>query len=191
LYQSERYGNVTYALPVNVSGNYEVTLKFAEVYHSAVGARTFDVKAEGVTIISALDIYQAAGGKNKAYDVVKTVNVTDGELTLQFVTIKDNAKVSAILVKESAQLKSAPVANGHGFKFKAYPNPASGFLTVKSDFTGDTQVTISNINGQIVVSSQYKGSFNDNLNISSLSPGMYMVKTISGDKIEVTKLIVK
>ena len=46
LYQSERYGNFSYNVPV-ANGNYVVTLKFAEIYFSSTGIRAFDVLIEG------------------------------------------------------------------------------------------------------------------------------------------------
>jgi hypothetical protein len=97
LYQSERYGNFSYAVPV-ANGTYDVTLQFAEIYWNAAGKRVFDVKAEGKMILDDLDIFSAAGGKNKAYDVTVPVTVNDGILNLDFITVKDNAKISAIQI---------------------------------------------------------------------------------------------
>jgi large repetitive protein len=96
LYQSERFGNFAYNIPVP-NGSYTVTLKFAEIYHSYTGARVFDVKVEGKEVISNLDIY-AKVGKNKAYDVTIPVSVTDGVLNIEFKADVDSAKVGAIAV---------------------------------------------------------------------------------------------
>jgi hypothetical protein len=97
LYQSERYGNFSYNIPV-ANGNYQVTLKFAEIAFSAVGRRVFSVAINGQTVISNLDIY-AKAGKNAAYDVVVPVAVTNGNIKITFTATKDLGKVSAILVK--------------------------------------------------------------------------------------------
>lgn len=96
LYQSERYGNFSYAIPI-ANGNYKITLKFAEIYWSARGKRQFDVKAEGKVVVSNLDLVARAGA-TAAYDVTVPVSVQDGTLNLQFLTDINNAKVSAILV---------------------------------------------------------------------------------------------
>ena len=93
LYQSERYGNFTYAVPV-ADGNYEVTLRFAEIFHLEAGKRRFDAFIEGVEVISNFDIFSIKG-KNTAYDIVKTVSVSDGTLNIGFRTDIDNAKLSA------------------------------------------------------------------------------------------------
>lgn len=96
LYQNERYGNFSYAIPV-ANGNYTVTLKFAEIYWTAAGKRVFSVTVNGNTVLSNLDIF-AKAGKNKAYDVDVPVSVTNGMLNIGFVTQVDNATVSAIKV---------------------------------------------------------------------------------------------
>ena len=99
LFQSWRYGNISYNIPLN-NGNYSVTMKFSDWY-SAVGKRIFDVKLEGVTVLSNFDIFARAGYLNP-YDVVLPVTVTDGVLNIQFINKIDNAKINAILIKPAA-----------------------------------------------------------------------------------------
>jgi len=67
------------------NGTYTVLMRFAEVYYSAANVRVFDIKLEGQTVESNFDIYARAGGKNKAYDLTKTVTVSDGRLDIDFV----------------------------------------------------------------------------------------------------------
>ena len=95
LYQSERYGTFSYAIPV-ANGDHQVTLHFAEIYWNSAGKRLFDVRAEGKLVLDDLDIFAAAGGKNKAYEVTVPVTVKDGTLNLDFITEKDNASLGAI-----------------------------------------------------------------------------------------------
>jgi hypothetical protein len=96
LYESERFGNFSYALPL-ANGDYTVVLKFAEIYWDQSGKRVFDVLVEGQLAIGSLDIF-ALVGKNRAYDVSFPVSVTDGVLNIEFQSIVDYAKVSAIEV---------------------------------------------------------------------------------------------
>jgi hypothetical protein len=96
LYQSERYGNFTYNVPV-ANGDYVVTLKFAEIYFSSAGMRVFDVLIEGAKVVSNLDVL-AQVGRNTAHDVTVSVRVTDGMLNITFRSIFNNAKVSAIVI---------------------------------------------------------------------------------------------
>ena len=195
LYTSERYGNMAYEFPVT-NGNYTVTLKFAEIYQSSAGRRQFDVAMEGVTVINNLDIFAVVGANYTAYDVVNDVTVSDGKLNIVFNSDIDKANISAILIKndatlKSATLKSAPVATEKVFQFKAYPNPASGFITLESDYTGDTQVVFTDITGKVVIASKYSGTFKEVISISKLTPGIYLIKTISGKDVDVKKILVK
>ncbi|MCM0082099.1 fibronectin type III domain-containing protein [Geomonas sp. Red32] len=97
LYQSERYGNFSYAIPM-ANGNYNLTLKFAESYFTASGKRVFNVAVNGTTVISNLDIFAKAGA-NTAYDVVVPVSVTNGTLNVTFTSVINNAEVRGLLVK--------------------------------------------------------------------------------------------
>lgn len=83
--------------PLN-AGTYQVTLKLREAWFDAPGRRVFEVKAEGTTQASDVDIF-ANVGKFKAYDKTLTVKVTDGRLDLDFVNAVDHVIVSAIEVK--------------------------------------------------------------------------------------------
>jgi hypothetical protein len=97
LYQSERWGNFSYTIPV-ANGDYVVTLKFAEIDFTQPSQRVFNVDMEGVRVINELDLV-ARVGPNRAYDVTKVVHVSDGKLTLKFQAVVDYATVSAILVE--------------------------------------------------------------------------------------------
>jgi large repetitive protein len=97
LYQSERYGKTfSYSIPVP-SGDYLVTLKFAEIYWTQAGQRVFNVLVQGTTVLSKLDLVARVGPK-AAYDVSVPAHVTTGTLTLTFQAVIDHAKVSAIEV---------------------------------------------------------------------------------------------
>jgi N-acetylneuraminic acid mutarotase len=96
IYLTERYGkNFSYSIPV-AAGTYTVNLHFAEIFWSAAGQRVFNVNIEnGQYVTNSLDIF-AVAGKNKAYIKSYAVQVTDGILNINFTTVTDNAKVSAI-----------------------------------------------------------------------------------------------
>src|SRR3954447_6999272 len=112
LYQDERFGqNFSYAIPL-ANGNYNVTLKFAENYFDAPGQRIFDVNAEGKLVVDNLDVWSAAGGKNKALDVVVPVSVQDGTLNLQFLSSVNNALIDAIRIVPAVTSSSIAVNTG-------------------------------------------------------------------------------
>src|SRR5579875_670878 len=100
VYQSNRYGNFTYTIPgLTAGGAYTVRLHFAEEYWTAAGKRVFNVVINGVQVLTNFDIFATAGGEYKA--VVEQFNTTassSGAVTIQFVTVTDNAQVNGIEV---------------------------------------------------------------------------------------------
>jgi len=96
LYQSERYGNFSYAVDVP-DGQYEVTFKLAEIFWTSDDQRIFDVNIEGQEVISDLDVHSRVG-HDRALNVTRTVTVSDGTMNVEFVTNTDNAKSGAIKV---------------------------------------------------------------------------------------------
>ena len=105
LYQAERFGDFTYAIPV-INGDYTLTLHFAEIYWDAPGQRVFDVFVEGTERISNLDIY-AFAGKDTAYEITLPVKVNDGVLNLEFRTDVDNAKLSGLKLLPPGERRDA------------------------------------------------------------------------------------
>jgi hypothetical protein len=101
VYQSNRYGNVTYTVGGLTPGaSYIVRLHFCENYWTASGKRTFNVSINGSQVLSAFDIYGAAGGEYVAnvQQFTKTTNST-GQFVIQFTTVKDNAQVNGIEIR--------------------------------------------------------------------------------------------
>ena len=99
IYQSEYFGrDFSYQQEV-ANGNYDVTLKFAEVYFDQPGKRVFDVKLEDQLVLDDFDLVAAAGGKNIALDRTFTVDVNDGVLDLDFLASVERAKISGIEIE--------------------------------------------------------------------------------------------
>ncbi len=101
LYQSERYWNASgggYRFDV-ANGDYQVDLKFAEIYQTLPGKRTFDILINGTVRRSNFDIVAAAGAPKTALDLTYTVTVSTGRLDVTFTRKLDNPKLSAIHVK--------------------------------------------------------------------------------------------
>jgi len=94
VYQTWRTGikkspNFSYTLSGLAAGSaYSLRLHFAENSVSRSGARKFDVTVNGVKVLSAFDVFAAAGGKNKA--VIKgfttTVNA-GGQIVVSFTAV--------------------------------------------------------------------------------------------------------
>ena len=101
LYQTERWWNNTGGYKFTVpNGNYDVQLKFVEIYPYVYQAtRIFKVKIENVIYVSSLDIYAAAPGRFLAYDInVSNVPVADGIVDIDFVPVAGSPKINAIAI---------------------------------------------------------------------------------------------
>ncbi|HEX4088741.1 MAG TPA: malectin domain-containing carbohydrate-binding protein, partial [Trebonia sp.] len=98
VWQHNRYGNFTYTIPGLTAGaSYNVRLDFAEEYWTAAGSRTFNVLINGSQVLTNFDIFATAGGEFKGVTESFTATASSaGAITIQFVTVKDNAQVNGI-----------------------------------------------------------------------------------------------
>ncbi len=98
LYQTVRYNLSAYHLPAS-NGLCKVTLKFCEPHYNAAGVRVFDVKLQGQTVLTNLDVF-ARVGKNRALDYSYTnVVVTNGWVNIDFVPRVEFPCIAAIAVE--------------------------------------------------------------------------------------------
>ena len=102
IYQTERYGNMSYQIPVPVAGVYDIRLHFAELYFGAngnsgkVGDRVFNVSIEGNKVLTNFDILSETQPLTALIKEFNNVSITDGFADIKFEGIKNNAKISAI-----------------------------------------------------------------------------------------------
>ena len=104
IYQTERWGNLKYSIPIPQPGYYTLELYFAEIHYgvnteSGKNARSFNVEVEHFPALTAYDIEAAAGGsaiatierfKTTSYDAIFEIEFVVGEI--------DNPKISALCV---------------------------------------------------------------------------------------------
>ncbi len=133
IYQSERISNASldpfgYALPVS-NGSYTVTLHFAETAFPNMGQRVFNVEIEGVEVLESFDILGTAGAPNTAVqETVLGIQVNDGELNIDFISVVERAKINAIEV--SGVIDLVPIPFGINAGGASY---ASSDLTFSAD----------------------------------------------------------
>lgn len=97
LYESYREGSFRYELPLP-NGKWNVTLHCFEPSRGKADTRTFDVSANGKTMLHDFNPAAAAGGAMTAVTRTFPVKVKDGELILDFAAKGGPAIVSAITV---------------------------------------------------------------------------------------------
>ncbi len=155
VYQTERWGNSTYALSNLTAGaSYSVRLHWAEISPSVStnGDRRFQVTINGSQVLTNFDIFAAAGGKFKAVARQFTATANGaGQIVVQFTQGAANeAKINGLEVSPAAPLAPvlAPIANrtineGDTLSFVALgsdPQPGTGFADFESLASGTTSV---------------------------------------------------
>ncbi|CAM6106611.1 unnamed protein product [Calypogeia fissa] len=110
LYQTARYGNVTYKFEDLQCGEYFVDLHFAEIVftNGPSGMRVFDVHIQNEKVIAGLDVYAEVGTNKALIFCVKTI-VFNGTLLVAFKGVIGNPIISAVCVRRSLHLGSRNV----------------------------------------------------------------------------------
>ncbi len=73
-----------------------------------------------------------------------------------------------------------------------YPNPTSGMITLKFENTPEekTYIEVINLMGEsLIVDQMSSGTVSKNLDLSSLTSGIYIIRTISGDKQNIKRIV--
>ncbi len=110
VYQTERYGNMTYTFPnLKPGASYTVRLHEAEAYWTSSGQRLFNVSINGQQVLTNFDIYATAGAANKAIvEQFSTTADASGQITIQFTSVKDNAKINGIEILAGSSATPTP-----------------------------------------------------------------------------------
>ncbi len=102
-------GSFSYNIPLS-NGQYQVKLHFAEIWFgipnggpAGTGKRIFDVDIENNKVINDLDLTKETGGQTA---LIKSfmVNVTDGEMNIDFTATKNRPTISAIEIFGNGKL---------------------------------------------------------------------------------------
>ncbi|HEY6790564.1 MAG TPA: putative Ig domain-containing protein, partial [Trebonia sp.] len=140
VYQSNRYGNFTYTVPGLTAGaSYTVRLHFAEEYWTTAGSRTFNVLINGTQVLTNFDIFATAGGEYIAVVEPFTATASSaGAVTIQFVTVKDNAQVNGIEVLPSGGTANTVTVTSPGNQTSTAGTAASVQVHASDSASGQT-----------------------------------------------------
>jgi hypothetical protein len=146
VYQHNRYGNFTYTIPGLTAGaSYTAQLDFAEEYWTAAGDRTFNVLINGTQVLTNFDIFATAGGEYKAVDEAFTATASStGTITIQFVTVKDNAQVNGIQITPLSGGGGTGTGTGTGGVDISAGGPAAAPFVADEDYTGGATAYVTN-----------------------------------------------
>ena len=127
--------------------------------------------------------YQVAVDKNHNFYLagVSETRGTGSTDAVDVVTLKYNALVTGINEQTLNHVN-----------LSVYPNPAKDHLTVvlsESAFLGST-ITVSNMTGQ-VVGKQTLDSFSQNINLTGLSKGVYLLRIVNNNSVATGKFVIE
>jgi Malectin domain len=97
IYQSERWDDVAYEIPVAI-GRYSITLHFAEIWFTTSQSRVCNVVIDDCPspfLATNYDIIAAAGPLSK-YTISIPCTIVDGFLSIRLLRVVDNPKISGI-----------------------------------------------------------------------------------------------
>jgi hypothetical protein len=96
LYRTEHWGMSSFTQPLP-NGKYVVKLHFAETWEGieGPGGRVFSFNVEGREF-KDFDVWEKAGGRQRAYIETVNVDIADGKLDISFEASADNPEINAI-----------------------------------------------------------------------------------------------
>lgn len=109
LYHGERFGNITYTVPVVTPGRYTLSLHFVESWFGpdrpgggGDQSRVFDILANGVALRRSFDLFKESGGPNRATTLVFHNLPADprGKLTISLLPSRNYACINALQIEE-------------------------------------------------------------------------------------------
>ncbi|MFD1568729.1 malectin domain-containing carbohydrate-binding protein [Halolamina litorea] len=146
VFQTERYGDQQWAFDVTAGQTYDVRLYFAEIFATASGEREFDVAIEGETVLNDYDIHADVGHDTGTMQSF-TVTPSDDTLDVNFTTVVDNAKVSAIEIvaaEPEPDTLGGPSGVGSGEVLTGETDTETVTVTNLGG-TGDASITIDGV----------------------------------------------
>ncbi|MEH6585170.1 MAG: family 16 glycosylhydrolase [Halioglobus sp.] len=101
VYLTHRLGALDLQRPLP-NGTYDITLYFAEPHEAEPGERSFDVLAQGLPVISNLDVSlsRSSAAPSALKRTVTGIEVVDGRLRLQLKARQSQPFLSALVVRE-------------------------------------------------------------------------------------------
>ena len=121
------YGDFSYNIPV-ANGNYQLTLKFAEIQYSSRGQRVFNVTVNGTPVLTNFDIVAQAGYWT-AIDKQFPVTVAGGSVQISVHGITSVGLVNAIQTRTAGDARITVIRQQPQFRgdhWRRQPGVAAG-----------------------------------------------------------------
>jgi len=160
----------------------------------------FDFEALVLNISADGQAMWAITGGGPGHDMTKALDVDDagnlyvvgvGNGTIQFdtCTYTGDSFYYPFLVKINAGLNTGIDSDNLPVRFIAYPNPANDYLIIESASENNISAILLNLNGQEIMRHTFHNQ-DAKVDVSSLSPGVYLLQIISNNAVESQKIII-
>jgi hypothetical protein len=149
----------------------ELTLSKTEASNSLNWVIANKEDVANITLLKSIDGFNNFKSIFESNDAMNFVDKSiENGTTLYIVEVKNkNGSV--------AKSNTVSVYRNNNLAISIYPNPADDFITIKSIGLNDACVSISDINGKLVLSQVMPGNSNEfKLNIAQLNSGEYILK---------------
>ncbi len=170
VYQTERYGNMTYTFPnLKPGASYTVRLHEAEAYWTSSGQRLFNVAINGQQVLTNFDIYATAGAANKAIvEQFTTTADASGQITIQFTNVKDNAKINGIEILAGSSSTPTPTPTNTPTPTPTVTSTPTPTPTVTSTPTPTPTPTSGAVcSVQYAITNQWSGGFGASVTLTN------------------------
>ena len=125
-------------------------------------------------------------GTPNSFSYSGTLNANWDKHNISFVALLINNKTHNIVNAAEIELLSVGINEINDVDYNIFPNPTTGKVIIKG--TKDAQITVYNILGSVVYQNE-KAENNEEIDLSDLPTGNYVIKIINNNKV-VTKKIV-
>ena len=131
----------------------------------------------------------ASGDWNTWKDVVVSSNIhfTKGENSIQTLFSKSGFNLNYINFELVTVDDVANVSNAE--ELKVFPNPTADNIFIQSNKNQPVLIQITDINGKLVFTNSYSNTDNITIDLSSYDRGIYIVKLISENACNTTKIV--
>lgn len=136
----------------------------------------------------------AGAADSSFYGTFNNPNGTSGDLCVTYTIFNTNDETQFVTVRAyfGACLSASLSENiPENILFSAFPNPASGLVSIKHNLQADGQLMITDITGKVVKNQRIvPGGGITQVDISDLRPGVYVYSLQSGNKRIISKKLV-
>jgi hypothetical protein len=163
-----------YSAPNGESKHFDVFRKSASGWQGL----TVNIPAQinDSIVIQTATVINSAWNKKSIYTLAFLQNTTDK-------TILNMAKST------SNKTSNTGIKSIHDLGVKVYPIPANNYLTIEQSSNVNTQISLINILGEVVLNKQI--NYTENIDLSGLSKGIYFLSLENSNGKAIQKIIIK